>query len=175
MQLSVLVHDPSHHLRIRARVWRRDVPRRSQDACDLVHERPCDQLQLVLVQIPRRAVDSALGAAERDVCDRRLPRHQRRQRANLVEVHSLVIPDAAFERAARAVVLHPVSGEHVKPFVAEPHRNLHLNLAVGSLNDGPQVVGQPQAIGRGIEVVRDGVEARGLGGTDMRRAVRHPR
>ena len=175
MQLGVLVHDPRHHLRIGARVGSGDVASGPENAGDLVDERPGDQLQLILVEIPGRTVDSSLGAAERDVEERRLPRHQCRQRANLVEVHPLVVADAALERPARPVVLHPITREHVDPGVAEPDRDLHLDLPVSGPYHGAHVLGDPEAIGRDIEVVGDGVEARRFRGSGVRSAVGNPR
>ena len=77
------------------------------------------------------------------------------QRADLVEVDLGVEADAALVRAARAVVLDAVAGEDVDLAVAEPDRDLDLDLAVGGAQDLPHVVGQPEALGGDVEVVLD--------------------
>ena len=160
MQLRVLIHDPRHYLCIRAGVGSWHVAGGTKNSGDLVDERSRDQLQLVLIEIPGRTVDAALGAAERDVEECRLPCHQRRQRANLVEVDTLVVTDAALERPACPVVLDPITREHVDPGVVQPYRNLHLDLAIGRSDDGAEVLRDPEAIGRDVEVMRNCVKAR---------------
>ena len=80
---------------------------------DLVHERAGDRLDLLRLELARVDVHAALGAAEGDVGDRRLPGHQLGQRAHLVEVDLGVEADAALVGPAGAVVLHAVAGEDV--------------------------------------------------------------
>ena len=70
-------------------------------------------LQLVGLELVAGAVDAALRAAVGDVDDRRLPGHQHRQRAHLVEVDVGVVAQAALVGAAGAVVLHAVALEDV--------------------------------------------------------------
>ena len=110
----------------------------------------------------RRAVDAALGAAERDPGDRRLPGHQRGQRAHLVDVDLRVEADPALVGAAGAVVLDPVAGEDVRLAVRQLDRDLDGDLAIGGPEDDPEVVGEPEVVGREVEVVADDVEVRDL-------------
>ena len=108
---------------------------RAEDLLDLVDERARDLLQLVASSSLGVAVDAALGAAERDVHDRRLPRHQRGERAHLVEVDLGVVADAALVRSARAVVLDAEAGEDVDLARRRADRDLHLDLAVRGPHD----------------------------------------
>ena len=109
------------------------------------------------------AVDAALGAPERDVGNGRLPGHQRGERADLVDVHLRVEPDAALVRAAGAVVLDPVAGEDVDLAVRALDRDLDRDLAVRGPEDDANVVRQLQVVGRLVEVVADDLEVRDLG------------
>ncbi len=70
------------------------------------------RLPLALGHVGRVDLDAALGPAEGDVDQRGLPRHQRRQGADLVEVDRGVVADAALVRTPGAVVLDPESLEH---------------------------------------------------------------
>ena len=54
-----------------------------------------DALDLRLRMLAGDELDAALAAAERDVVQRALVRHPRRQRLDLVEGHVLVVADAA--------------------------------------------------------------------------------
>ena len=176
VQLGVLVHDPRHHLRIGAGVGRGDVPQsaRASPAILSTNSRVIS-CSSVSVRSAGRTVDSSLGAAERDASERGFPRHQRRQRSNLIEIDAFVVADAAFERPARFVVLHPIAREHVDTHITQPHGDLHLDLPVRGPDHRAQVLGDAEAVGRDVEVVRDGVEARRLGRTGMRGAVGNPR
>ena len=93
----------------------------------------CSSARLELVG---RAVDAALGAAERDAGDRGLPGHQRGERAHLVDVDLGVEADPALVGAAGAVVLDPVAGVDVDLAVGELDRDLDGDLAVGGPEDG---------------------------------------
>jgi hypothetical protein len=59
----------------------------------------------------------------------------------------------------------------VDPAVAQPDRDLHLNLAVRGPDDRAQILADAEAISRDVEVMRDRVEARGLGRSGVRRAI----
>ena len=142
---------------------------------DLVDERPRDPLQLVAAELRRVAVDAALGAAERDPDDRRLPRHERGERADLVEVDLRVEAHAALVRPARGVVLDAVAGVDVDPPVGLPDRDLDLHLAVVGPQDRAHVVLEPEPVGRELEVVRDDLEVRDLRHMRRRRLVRRSR
>jgi len=162
VELAVLVHHPGHHLGVGVDVGRRDVTRRPEDLLDLVDERPRDLLDLVALELRRVAVDAALRATERDADDRGLPRHELRERADLVEVDVRVVAHAALVRAARPVVLDAVPGVDVDLPVGLAHGHLHLHLAVVGRHHRPDVVRQPEAIRRRREVVRDDLVVRDL-------------
>ena len=59
--------------------------------------------------------------------------------------------------------------------VPEPHRDLHLDLPVGGADHCARVLRDPETIGRDIEVVCDGVEARRFRGSRVLSAIGHPR
>ena len=105
------VHHPRHHLGVGVDVGRGDVAVHAEHVADGVGEPPRHRLELAVAHAGRVDGDAALGATERQVEQRRLPRHQRRQGAHLVEVGGRVVADAALVRAAGAVVLHAVARE----------------------------------------------------------------
>src|SRR5205085_4616459 len=111
----------------------------------------------------------SLRAAERDARDRGLPRHQRRERADLVEIDLGVEADAALVRAAGAVVLDAEAPVDVDLPVLAPDRDLDLHLAVTALEHGGHVVAQVQTIGGIVEVVVHDLEVRDLGAADRLR------
>ena len=107
-------------------------------------------------------VHAALRASVGDVHDGRLPGHQLGKRAYLVEVHLGVEADPALVGTARPVVLHAVAGEDVHLAVAEAHRHLDLDLAVGGPQHGGNVVGQLESLGGDSEPVLDDLVVRDL-------------
>ena len=88
-----------------------------------------DALQFAVRKQVGIADHAALGAAERDVDHRALPRHPRSQRAHFVERHVGRVANAALARAARDRMLHAIAGEHFEPPVVELHRNVDGDLA----------------------------------------------
>ena len=163
VELAVLVHHPGHRLGVGAHVGRRDVAVRPEQLLDLVDERAGDPLQFVRVADVGGAVHATLRAAEGDPGDGGLPGHQRGQRADLVEVDLRVEPDSALVGASRPVVLDPVAGEDVDLPVAEPDRDLDLDLPVGGLDYGREVVGDTEPVNGLVEVVGDDLVVRDLG------------
>ena len=177
VELAVLVHHPGHHLGVGVDVGGRDVARRAEDLLDLVHEGAGDR-SAARSDSSRSAgtVDPALGAAEGDVRDGRLPGHQRGEGADLIDVDLGVVADAALVGAACTVVLDPVAREGVDLAVGELHRDLDGDLAVRGPEDGADVVGQLEALDGPVEVVADDVEvgdlrAAGLVGPARRSAA----
>ena len=57
--------------------------------------------------------------------DRRLPGHQRRQAADLVQVDLGVVAQAALHRPAGSVVLHAIADQRPQLAVVHLDRNLH--------------------------------------------------
>ena len=151
--LAELVHHPRHRLRVRVHVRRGDVAVDAED----VRDHPREAALLRLAHQVRLTLDATLRAAERKVGDRRLPRHQRGERAHLVDVGLRVVTDAALVRAARAVVLHAVAVEHHEPAVVHANGNLNRQLAVTAAQHVPHLVVEADAVGCSIEEVRDGL------------------
>ncbi len=106
--------------------------------------------------------DSALGAPERNVDHRRLPRHGFRQGAHFVGVHRRVVAQPAFGRPAHAAVLDAVADEDFERAVVEPHRNLHADLAEGNLEQHLLLGRQTQPLGGQLEVAVNNLA--GIGG-----------
>ena len=99
-----------------------------------IGEAPGDALELRHRKAGRIDLDAALGAAEGDVDDRRLPGHPGGQRPDLVDVDGGVVAKAAFVRAQHVVVLHAVAREHLDPAVVHLDREVDDDL-VGGLSE----------------------------------------
>ena len=84
-RVHVRVHDPRHRLRVGAHVGRRDVVVGADVRAERVGEAARDALQLGARDRVRVELDAALAAAERQVHERALPRHHRRERLHVVE------------------------------------------------------------------------------------------
>jgi hypothetical protein len=108
-------------------------------------------------------VHAPLRAAERDPGHRRLPGHERREGADLIDVHLRVEADAAFVGAAGAVVLDPVAGVDVDLAVGLLDRDLNGDLAVGRPEHDAEVIRKLQAFGREVEVVANDLQVGQLG------------
>ena len=106
---AVGVHHPRHDLLVGVDVGRRHVLLGADGIDDLGDVAPRERLELAARHPRRVADDAAFAAAERDVRDRALPGHPRRERRHLVERHVRVIADAALGRAERDVVHAPDS------------------------------------------------------------------
>ena len=151
------VHHPGHRLRIRIHVGRGDVAVRPEDVADLLREAPGQALLLADAHRSRVALDAALRASERDVHEGRLPRHERRKRADLVDIGIGVVADAALVRTARGVVLDAIAGEDVEPAVVHSNGDLNSDLAVCRAEDFPHLVREPDVVGRAVEEEVDGL------------------
>ena len=81
---------------------------------------------------------------------------------HLVDVDLGMEPNAALVGAACAVVLDPVAGVDVDLAVGLLDRDLDGDLAIGSPEDDPEVIGELQSVGGEIEVVADDLEVRHL-------------
>ena len=132
---AVGVHHPGHGLGVGADVGGGDVPVGAEDVVDDADEAPGQALQLRRRQRRGVDLDAALGPAEREVDQGRLPRHQRRQRPDLVEVGVGVVADAALVGPPGAVVLHPVAPGHDQLAVVQGQGDLGLDLAVAAAQD----------------------------------------
>ena len=172
-ELAVLVHHPGHDLGVRVHVRGRDVAVGADELADAIDELARDVLQLVQREPVTGAVDPALGAAEGDVDDGRLPAHQRGERPNLVEIDGLVVAHAALVRAAGGVVLHAVAAEHMDAAVAQPDRDLDRDLAVGRREDRADVVVESEVVCGDVEVVVDRLQGGEVRGGGARRFTRH--
>src|SRR3989344_4603710 len=91
-----------------------DVPLRSKDRGEFLHESPCETFNF-----PRRQCfwvhsDSPLAAAHRDAGDRALALQPERVSAFLVDIRMGIVADPAFVVAAQGRILVPGSLKHPK-------------------------------------------------------------
>ncbi len=133
MVLRVLVEDPRHDLPVRVHVGRGDVLGGADEVVDAVDELARHALALSVAERVGFHRDAALGAAEGDARDGRLPGHQRGQRGDLCGVHMMVIAEATLERAARVVVLDAEADEGAHRAVVHPHVQLDADLPMRRL------------------------------------------
>ena len=132
------VHYPGHRLLVGVHVGGGDVLLGPDEIEQLGGVAAGHALQLALRHFVRIADDAALGAAERNVHHRALPRHPARQRADFVEVHVGPVAQSALGRAARNGVLHAVSGEDFEVPVVHLHRDMNNNFAARTTQNLPQ-------------------------------------
>src|SRR4029079_4027999 len=88
-------HDPRHRLLVRIHVGSRHVlfwPNEVEQLCGIT---PRHALELAHGHLLRIADDSSLCTAEWNVDHRALPRHPRRERTHLVDIHIGRITDSA--------------------------------------------------------------------------------
>jgi hypothetical protein len=128
-----IIHD--HRLAVGADVGRRDVPLRPDVVAERRGEAARDALELGLRVLARIDLDAALAAAERDLVERALVRHPRRQRLHLVEVGLVVVADAALVRPEHVVVLDAVALEHLDLPVVHADREVRDDLVLGLTED----------------------------------------
>src|SRR5436309_2148730 len=119
----VLVEDPGHDLRVGGDVGRWNVAVRPEHDGNALREAAGEALQLELGELLGIHGDAALRAAERDVHERGLPRHDGREAQHLVVVRLRVVADAALAGASRAVVLDAVAREHLDPPIIHADRD----------------------------------------------------
>ncbi len=124
-----------------------------------VGEAARDALELGLGVQARVELDAALAAAERDVVQRRLPRHHRRERLDLVERDVLVVADAALERAEDVVVLDAVALEELERPVVHADGEVDDELVLRLRQDERGVARQVHRPGSLLELhLDDGVQ-----------------
>jgi hypothetical protein len=105
-----------------------------------------------------RELDAPLAAAERDVVERALVRHPRRQRLYLVEGDLFVVPDAPLVRTQDIAVLNPVALEHLVLSAVHADREVDDELVLGLRQDVADRGGQTRDGGGAIELFEsDGV------------------
>ena len=110
----VLVHQPRHLGGTRAHVGRHDVAHRAEHLLQPVHHGPGGALELGRREAPGVEVEPALGAAEGQARQRRLPGHPGRERAHAVQVNRRVVAQAPLVGPAGAVVLHAIGREQTE-------------------------------------------------------------
>ena len=153
VQRLQLVQHPQHVLRRRHHVRRRHVPQRPDIRGHLPHPAPAQVLLLPHRQVVRIADDAALGAAQRDVHHRALPRHPHRQRPHRIERLVRMEADPALARSARVVVLYPEPAEDLVAAIIHAHRDRERVLP---LRVAEQVAGRRVQ----LQQTRDPVELR---------------
>ncbi len=155
----VFVENPGHHLRVGVDVGGGDVAVGPEHDGDALREPARQSFELELGQLLRIDGDAALGAPERNVHERGLPGHDRRETQDLVVIGFRVIADPALAAAlagpARAVVLDAIAGEHLDPSVVHAHRHLDLHLAEWRHQDLPHVAFEVDQVGGALELVLD--------------------
>src|SRR5262249_46019311 len=107
--VHVRVHHPDHGLAVGVHVGRRDVVLGADVGAKRRGEPPRDPLELGLAVLADVDLDAALAAAERDLVQRALVRHPRRERLHLVEVGLLVIAHPALVGPQDVVVLDAIA------------------------------------------------------------------
>ena len=95
-------------------------------------------LELGLAHSLRIADHAALAAAEGNIYSGHFPRHPGCERFHFLQRHGGMITNATLSRAARHVVLHPVSGEHFHLAVVHFCRNGYFQHALRGAQDLPQ-------------------------------------
>src|SRR5439155_27078315 len=118
-------------------VGRRNVLFRADRVDDLGDVAAGQRFDLALGHLRRVADDPAFATTERNVRDGALPRHPGRERGHFIERHAGVIPDAAFRRAERDVVLHAVPGEDFDLLVVHLDGTGDGDLTLGMGEDFP--------------------------------------
>ena len=133
--VHVRVHHPDHRLAVGVHVGRRDVEVGADVAAERRGEAARDALELGLAVLARVELDAALAAAERDLVERALVRHPRRERLHLVEVGLVVVAHAALVRAEDVVVLDAVALEHLDTCRCHADREVDDQLVLGLAED----------------------------------------
>ena len=145
------VGDPRHDLFVGVDVGRGDVLVGADRVDDLGGVAAGQRLELALRHLRRIANHAALAAAERQLRDRALPGHPRRQRRHFIERHVGVIADAALGRAERDVVLHAIAGEHLDLAGVHLDRARDDDLALGMRQHLPDAGLEIENAGRSFE------------------------
>ena len=151
MDLPVCVHHPGHRLRVGAEVGSRDVPVDRDEMLNAGRVPSRQTVELAHAQRAGVALDAALGAAERDIDQRGLPGHERREGADLFLISLRVVPHASLVRSPHAVVLDPVAIEHFERSVVHPDRDRDVQLPPRASEQAADAVSQSQTLGGPIE------------------------
>src|SRR5882762_999955 len=152
---GVFVEDPGHHLRVGGDVRRRNVAVRPEHDGNALREAAREALQLEFRELLRIHGHAALRAAERDVHERRFPRHDGGETQYLVVVRLGMVADSPLTGAARAVVLDPKAREHLDPSVVRADWNFHLDFAERPHEDTPHVLIEVDQVGGALELAVD--------------------
>src|SRR5438067_4755635 len=128
---GICIHDPRHRLFIGIQVGGRNVLLGTDEFDQFCGVAAGDLLQLRLRQLLGIADDSSLGAAERDVHDRALPRHPTRESANFVERNIRTVADPSCSRTASDRVLHAEAGEDLDAAAIHLHWDVDDDFAGG--------------------------------------------
>ncbi len=148
----VFIEDPGHHLRIGVHIGSGNIPVGAKHDRDPLREPASEPLELELRELLGIDRDAALRAAEGDIHQRRLPRHDRREPEHFVVIGLGVVANAPFARTAGAIVLNAIAGEDLDPPVIHPHRHLDLHLAERRHEDFSHVRFEVDQVGGAIEL-----------------------
>jgi hypothetical protein len=149
----VRVEEVRHRRRVRPHVGRGDVGARTDRGTDRLDVAPGDELALARAQRARIDRDPALRAAERQVDERGLPRHQLGEAPHVVEVDRRVEAEPTLERPTDVRVLDPEAGEHPHPAVIADDGDLDGEFAVGGAQAAGELVADPEPCERRLRRV----------------------
>ena len=116
------VHEPGHHLLVRAHVRRHHVRPRSYEGNHLLHVAATEVLELFGLERARIDRDAALAAAEGKIGERAFPAHPDGERGDFADVHIRGEARAALGRTERQMMLHPVANKDLRPIVLHADR-----------------------------------------------------
>jgi hypothetical protein len=119
----------------------------------LIDEAAGQPLELAARELPGIDLNSPLGAAERHADHRRLPGHQARERAHLVEVYVRMKAKPALERPTRVVVLNAVADVIPDRTVVELDHDFDAQLPARRDEQGAIALRQLQELERLVEEV----------------------
>ncbi len=156
--VHVRVHDPDHDLRGGAHVRRGDVVVRPDVVAERVREAARDAHDLALAVSLRVELHAALGASERDVHERALPRHHRAQGFEVVERDRLVEAQATLVWAQQVVVLDAVALEHLHRPVIHRDGEMDDQLVLRLREHRAHVGGDSDLLGGSVEVSLNDLE-----------------
>ena len=156
----VFIENPGHHLRIGVHIGSGNIPVGAEHDRDPLREPASQALELELRELLGIDRDATLRAAEGDIHQRRLPRHDRREPEHFVVIRLGVVANPPFARTAGAIVLYAIAGEHLDPPVIHPHRDLDLHLAKWRHEDFSHVRFEVDQVGGAIELTLDDRAAR---------------
>ena len=107
LNVAVCVHHPSHNLSVGINIWGRNVNMRTNNGFNHGYVFSGQTLQFLLGKLGRINLYAAFCTAERNICYCTFKGHPRWKSFYFVQIHTLMVADTAFIRAADTAVLNP--------------------------------------------------------------------